>query len=101
VPRAIILIPEAFSDVTNAYSWYEQQKSGLGEEFLACLEAAYSRIAENPLRYPRRFDDVRRILLKRFPYAVYFEHDNNTIWIHYVFHCAQSPEKLLKRLKED
>ncbi len=99
VSRKIILVPEVILEVHQAYCWYEEQDRGLGEEFLRCLEAAYSRICEHPKNYPIRFDNFRRILIRRFPYAVYFEHDDKTVLIHYVFHCSQDPRKLGGRLK--
>lgn len=98
--RDIVLLPEAVADVAEAYQWYESQHAGLGDEFLGCLAAAYSRIAAQPLHYPVRFDSFRRILLRRFPHAVYFEHDAATIFVHYVFHCAQHPGKLTRRLRK-
>ena len=97
--REVILLPEAEADLNEAYWWYEEQDSGLGDEFLRCLETAYSRISESPLHYPIRFDDFRRILIRRFPYALYFEYDEKTIVVYYVFHCSQDPGKLLKRLR--
>jgi plasmid stabilization system protein ParE len=99
VRRAIILLPEAVTDVADAYDWYELECPGLGEEFLKCLEDAYDLVAENPQHYPVRFDAFRRILVRRFPYAVYFEFDDKSVVIHYVFHCAQAPDKLSRRLK--
>lgn len=86
-------------DLNSAYWWYEEKDPGLGDEFLRCLEAAFSRIGEYPLHYPVRFDDFRRILVRRFPYAVYFEHDEKTVFIHYDFHCAQDPKKLPTRFR--
>jgi plasmid stabilization system protein ParE len=99
VLRDVILVPEALADVVNAYQWYEQQDPGLGDEFLRCLDTAYARISEFPEYYPIRFDCFRRILIRRFPYAVYFEHDERNVWVHYVFHCSQHPDRLRGRLK--
>ena len=95
----VILLPEAVTDVANGYNWYEAQELGLGEEFLRSLEQAYVLIAAHPLHYPVRFDSFRRILVHRFPYAVYFDHDEQTVFVLCVFHCAQDPEKLVRRLK--
>ena len=97
--RAVILVPEAVADVAYAFEWYDHQTPGLGDEFLICLESAYALIAERPLLYPIRFDAFRRILVRRFPYAIYFEHDETTVFVHYVFHCVQGPGKLSQRLK--
>lgn len=96
--RAIILLPEAVIDAGNAFKWYDQQAKGLGEDFIADLELAYKLIAEHPAHYPVRFDSFRRILVKRFPYAIYFEYDDKAVFVHYVFHCAQNPDKLMTRL---
>jgi hypothetical protein len=46
---------------------------------------------------PVRFDDVRRVLVRRFPYAVYFYHDDDSVFITYVFHTALNPRKLVER----
>jgi plasmid stabilization system protein ParE len=99
VTRQIILAPEAKSDVADAYGWYENQMQGLGDDFLTCLESAFLQIAQNPTRYPIRFDHFRRILIRRFPYAIYFDHDARAVYIYYVFHFSQNPMKLRKRLR--
>jgi plasmid stabilization system protein ParE len=99
VLSAVVLLPEAVADVADGFGWYEDQELGLGEEFLRCLDRAYALIAAHPLHYPIRFDSFRRILVRRFPYAVYFEHNEQTVFVHYVFHCAQDPEKLVGRLR--
>ncbi|HEV3271146.1 MAG TPA: type II toxin-antitoxin system RelE/ParE family toxin [Candidatus Methylacidiphilales bacterium] len=97
--RQIILTQEAKTDARDAYGWYEEQDRGLGDEFLGCLESAFLQIARHPARYPVRFDNFRRILIRRFPHAVYFDYDDNAVYIYYVFHCSQNPAKLTKRLR--
>jgi hypothetical protein len=97
VHRKLTLIPEALVDVNEGNRWYESQSIGLGEEFLRALDLAFHRITTDPERYPIRIDPFRRILLSRFPYAVYFETEIETIYVHYVFHCAQNPLKLKER----
>ncbi len=64
--------PRADLDVEAAFEWYEHQRSGLGLEFLDELRAAYDRIVDGPLRYQDLRSGIRRALLRRFPYAVYF-----------------------------
>lgn len=43
-----ILRPAAAADVEDAYLWYEAQRRGLGEEFLAAVGAALDSVAANP-----------------------------------------------------
>ncbi len=92
-------MPEAVIDIADAYEWYEGEAPGLGEDFLDCLEQAYTLIAEHPLHYSIRFDTFRRILVHRFPYAIYFEYDDKSVFVQYVFHCSQAPGKLRRRLR--
>jgi toxin ParE1/3/4 len=99
VPRQIILTPEAKLDVQGAYDWYEEKNQGLGDDFLICIESAFGEISRNPTRYPVRFDHIRRILIRRFPYAIYFDYDDTATYIYYVFHCSQNPLRLVKRLR--
>ena len=96
--RSLIFLPEAELDVNDAYWWYEEKDQGLGDDFLRSLEQAYSRITTHPQQFPLRFDDVRRILIRRFPYAVYFYYDEFNVYVTYVFHTAQDPDKLQGRI---
>lgn len=98
MPRLLTFLPEVESDIGEAYWWYEEIDIGLGDEFMLCLEDAFSRISSHPEHFPVRFDDVRRILVRRFPYAVYFYHDEATVFVTHVFHTAQNPHKLIDRL---
>jgi plasmid stabilization system protein ParE len=64
--------PEAQADIEEAAFWYEDQRPGLGERFTRELFELIHRIAESPLQFPLIDVSVRRALLHRFPYAVYF-----------------------------
>ena len=62
----------AKDEFENAAAWYEEQHRGLGEEFITEIGEAIEKAAQHPDRYPTVFGDVRRTVLRRFPYAVYF-----------------------------
>ena len=49
---APVLLPEAKTDVAEAYLWYEEHSLGLGMDFLRCVEAALLSIQRTPLIYP-------------------------------------------------
>jgi hypothetical protein len=40
--------PDAEEDLRSAYLWYESKRTGLGEEFLCCVEAALALVRDNP-----------------------------------------------------
>jgi plasmid stabilization system protein ParE len=96
-----IFIPEAKADVADAYLWYEDQSQGLGMEFLRCVEAALLSVQRTPLLYPSVHESYRRVLVRRFPFAIFFEfeQDHNRCVIYSVFHCSQNPEKWLNRFR--
>ena len=71
-----ILIPEAKADVADAYLWYEDQSLGLGMEFLRCVEVALLSIQRTPMIYPVVHEAYRRTLVRRFPFAIFFEIDD-------------------------
>jgi plasmid stabilization system protein ParE len=70
--RIVRLREEADRDLALAASWYEQQREGLGHEFLDGALAAFQRIGEEPLTYPVVHRNTRRALMTRFPFGIYF-----------------------------
>jgi hypothetical protein len=44
----LIIAPEAQQDVDEVYSWYEDRRHGLGEEFLGCVDACIQTICRMP-----------------------------------------------------
>lgn len=46
---SVIVRPQAEAEVTRAFSWYEDRRSGLGGEFAAAVADLVGRITENPL----------------------------------------------------
>lgn len=81
--------PAARSDAEIAAEWYEIQQSGLGIEFILEVDAAIERAAENPEMYAKLFLEARRVLVRRFPYAIYFIHQNDGIEIFGILHQMQ------------
>jgi plasmid stabilization system protein ParE len=48
----LVVRPAAAADIDDAFLWYEDQRPGLGQEFLAAAQAVIDAIAKHPLRYP-------------------------------------------------
>ena len=46
-----IIQPEAEADLAEGFDWYEERRSGLGEEFLNEVQTRLRKIEENPLRH--------------------------------------------------
>lgn len=80
-------------EIIEAYDWYEQQKEGLGLEFLNELDVFYDSLLRNPHTYGYYEEPVREGKVKRFPYMVVYEVFNEVIVIYSVFMAKQNPEK--------
>lgn len=96
--RRLIIRPEAESEMTEAFDWYEERVSGLGSEFLLCVDAAFNAILRNPQQFPRVHKIVRRAITRRFPYEVFFVEDNERIVVLSVFHVKRNPKRWQKRI---
>ena len=94
----LVFAPEVEQDVEEAYQWYEDRRIGLGEEFLSCVEAGIQYICRLPELHAKVTGDCRRVLLRRFPYAIFYEYRKNTVTVYSVFHTSQHPEKWKSRL---
>lgn len=92
--------PEAELDLAEAYGWYEERRTGLGEEFLSCVDASIQSILRMPMMYEKVHEDYRRAIVRRFPYAIFFEHDESRdmVTVYCVLHTARDPEKWRQRL---
>lgn len=89
--RAFIIRPEAEEDLAEARRWYEGRREGLGDEFLEQVDAAFERVRRMPLVPALKYRDARRVLLKRFPYAVFYAVDDEQITVIAVYHTSRDP----------
>lgn len=94
----LIVAPEAEQDLAEAYAWYEEQRIGLGEEFLSCVDACIEAFRRMPEMHAVVYENYRRALVRRFPYTVFYEYVEGTVTVYCVFHTSQDPEKWLRRL---
>ena len=75
--RRTFVRPEAQINIREAAVWYEQRETGLGHRFRREIRQSLISITKTPLRFPIIEYGIRRLLLSRFPYAVYFLVEND------------------------
>ena len=96
--KPLIIEPEAQQEIAEAYDWYEQQRAGLGDDFLLCLDAGLQAVRERPRSFPKILGNARRILIHRFPYLVLFIEHRHFVTVHAVFHTSRDPKRWEDRL---
>ena len=94
----LIIAPEVAQDLAEASAWYESRRTGLGEEFLSCVDACIATILRMPEMQTAVYKQYRRALVRRFPYAVFYEHEGQTVTVYAVLHGSRDPEKWRDRL---
>lgn len=83
----------ALREIGEAQDWYESQSAGLGEEFIAAMELQLKRLEQAPLIYAEVVPGVRRALLPRFPYGLFYAVRENLVHILAVLHDVRSPNR--------
>lgn len=87
----VIVRKRAEDQIASAYDWYEQQREGLGEEFLACVREAIEHLKTSADLYAIVYEKFRRIGVRRFPYGVFYHiRKNNRVSVQCVLHNRQS-----------
>ncbi len=98
---ALIIDIEAYQDIATAKEWYESQQVGLGNRFVLGFDAAIQLLKTNPHIYQKAYEEYRRVLIKKFPYAIFYAIDEieKEVEIIAVFHTNQNPENLETKIK--
>lgn len=91
------LTPEAEADVDDAHAWYEEERIGLGDAFLRVVDASIASIQRRPEAYQLVDETMRRALLRRFPYGVFFEVVGTEVIVYGILHCARDPKTWKRR----
>jgi plasmid stabilization system protein ParE len=93
----IRLLETAKEDLREGWKFYNKNAPGLGDYFLDCIQADvrsltfYAGIHEVS-------DGFHRMLVKRFPFAVYYLVVNRTVDVYAILDCRRDPQWIAKRL---
>jgi plasmid stabilization system protein ParE len=87
----VVLRAEAQADFDEAFDWYEGQRPGLGVDFAAQVQDVFDRISNTPLLHSTVFQDVRKALVQRFPYSIFYRAEASQVLILAVFHAKRDP----------
>ena len=83
----------AVREIGEAFDWYEAQSQGLGSEFELAFELQLKRLEQVPLLYSEIIPSVRRTLLPRFPYSVFYTVKSDLVYVLAVIHNARNPRR--------
>ena len=98
--RDVRFTPLTALDVEDAVRWYEEQRPGLGGEFEAALNSTLALLRQAPEAGPPVHREVRRLLMPRFPYAVYYLLLDDAIEVRGCLHQHRDPATWRGRAQE-
>lgn len=87
----VYLRPKAQADLDDAAVWYESRRSGLGTEFLDSVQPTLDRISNQPFSYPKVYGEVRRALVSRFPFGIYYLSEVDREVVIAIIHGSRDP----------
>ena len=90
---------KARDDIREIVWWYRNEQEGLEERFLLSLKASTDSLLKNPQIYQINFQSIRSLLLKRFPYRLYYFIENSSIVVLGVIHTKRNSKLIRKRVK--
>lgn len=90
--HALVFRDEASLELEGAHNWYDERQAGLGDDFMDEVESLLDVVANTPERFPIVLGVIRRALVHRFPYAIYFRIvDDTQIRVLAIFHARRDP----------
>jgi plasmid stabilization system protein ParE len=94
----VIFTLPARAELIDAQDWYENEAPGLGQRFRQAVDAVIERMSAGPLQFPVIYRNVRRALLRRFPYALLFVIEpDDTLTVVACFHGSRDPAHWQRR----
>ena len=97
IVEEIIVHREAQLEVQAAFNYYEEKSKGLGFEFMRSLDAALQSVKRNPNSYQKIYKETHRILLRKFPYAIFYLVEETRIIVIAVLHQKRSEIDWVRR----
>lgn len=94
----VYIRPEAEADLDDAALWYQTQAAGLGYEFLDEIKKTLQIMADNPEIFQEIYKNVRRAIVQRFPFVIYYQIEEETIVVLGIIHASRNPHNWKKRL---
>ena len=91
----VIIRPNAEADLSEAHTWYESRRAGLGDELLDEIRHAVGLLADDPERRPFYYRDFRRLLTRRFPYKLFYRVEGDRVIVFRILHAKRKHQRQL------
>jgi len=85
------LHPAAVTEAAAARRWYAERDPEIGDAFMVALDSAVALISNGALRWPAYVHQTRRLLMRRFPFALIYRVSTDNVLVLAVAHQRRRP----------
>lgn len=96
--KSIRILSAAHRDLVRGYRFYESQAPGVGRYFLDTLFSDIDSLSLNAGMYPISFGKYHRLLSRRFPWAIYYRVEEDTVFVYAILDNRADPGSAWQRL---
>ena len=79
-------------DLAAGFGYYGEQVEGLDDKFLAAVDSGFDAIERYPEMFAQVHGEVRRAIVSRFPYAIFYRVEARRVVVLTVLHTAREPK---------
>ena len=95
----IKILGSACQDLIDGYWFHEHHAEGITSYFLDTLYSDIDTLKTNAGIHPIYFEKYHRLLSEKFPFAIYYRVENDTMYVYSVLDCCRDPAWTRKQLK--
>ena len=93
------VVDGAQDDLIAGFNFYEAREQGIGDHFLACLYSDVESLRIFGAIHRRVYKNLQRSLSKRFPFAIYYTVENDSVIVRAILDCRRNPSWIRSRLR--
>ncbi len=95
------LSDEAEDDFDKSYYYYAKESQKVATNFLKKADSTFIQISKNPEVYPTVYKDIRKVVLRNFPFVIYYKIKEKIVRIIAIFHTSRNPEIWMERAENE
>jgi plasmid stabilization system protein ParE len=88
------LRPELLNDLAEAFAWYEERAQGIGQALVRAFFAAVALATRQPMLYRNVHGEFRRVLLRRYPYWLYYTVEGDDVVFFLLYPARRDPARI-------
>ena len=78
--KPVLILPFAELDIIESINHYNDQKAGLGIEYLNAIDESFIAISKNPKASPIEKYDIRKFIVNRFPFSIFYVNRTTAVY---------------------